>query len=228
MICKEAMLLISGHLDQVNTEEEELQLQAHLKDCAACRELLALLRGQDAAIGAMTQEAPPSLCGNVMQAIRQDMAAKKRQRRAWRSAAVAAALVAVIGIGSLALPKKAGPAAPADAAVPMTVSEDSVQAQPIALQAPEARTYSVAEDSCFSLALEIAEARGADVVWLEELPAELSGNAECETVAEGWLLYTLPAADTAAQLSEQYQAELSQPTERAANCTVSYALIKAS
>ena len=224
MICKEMMLLISGHLDQENTNEEETRLQMHLQECPGCRAWLEQLRGQDQAIRGLTQEAPAGLCGSVMQAIAREKTRKKKRHSPWRAVAMAAALVAVIGIGTLALPKTAAPTGSEDAAVATAAEEN---AQPISLQMPEVRVYSAPKEDCFSLALEIAEARGAEVVWLEALPADVEVSAK-ETVAEGWLLYTLPAADTAAQLSLQYQAELSRPTEPDPACTVSYALIKES
>ena len=41
MTCEDALILLSGHLDGVNTQEEETELFAHLQSCAGCRDLLA-------------------------------------------------------------------------------------------------------------------------------------------------------------------------------------------
>ena len=40
MQCQQALELLSGHIDNTNTEEQEAMLQEHLSTCEHCRELL--------------------------------------------------------------------------------------------------------------------------------------------------------------------------------------------
>ena len=50
MTCEDALVLLSGHLDGENSEEEEAQLSTHLRQCPACRELLAAFQAADQGI----------------------------------------------------------------------------------------------------------------------------------------------------------------------------------
>lgn len=68
-MCEYAALL-SGHIDQMNTAEEEALLQAHLSQCAHCRELLRQMEAADDALRALPAEAPGDLAARIMQNVR--------------------------------------------------------------------------------------------------------------------------------------------------------------
>lgn len=58
MTCEDALVLLSGHLDGENSEEEEAQLSTHLRQCPACRELLAAFQAADQGILSLEEEPP--------------------------------------------------------------------------------------------------------------------------------------------------------------------------
>ncbi len=66
MSCEEILPLIHGHLDGINTEAEEQQLQAHLQTCPACRSLLSMYEQIDAQVQQLEVEAPEQLAAGVM------------------------------------------------------------------------------------------------------------------------------------------------------------------
>ena len=68
MTCDEALELISGHIDQENTPEEEALLQAHLQTCAQCREVLQAFIDMEGGISCL-EEPPADLRERVMEAI---------------------------------------------------------------------------------------------------------------------------------------------------------------
>ena len=123
MQCQEALELLSGHIDGANTPEQEAALKEHLSSCQSCREILKAYVEIDAGIGAFAEEPPASFTESVMQAVRQEprKAAKSRRffGRGTAFAAVAAALVLVLGSGAVKLPQllaDAGSAKSADTA----------------------------------------------------------------------------------------------------------------
>lgn len=104
MSCEEILPLIHGHLDGINTEAEEQQLQAHLQTCPACRSLLSMYEQIDAQVQQLEVEAPEQLAAGVMYKIGLEKNGRKRRfgfgrGTAW--AAAAAAVVLVIGSGYL-------------------------------------------------------------------------------------------------------------------------------
>ena len=105
MNCDQALELLSGHIDQCNTPEEEAQLQAHLASCASCRAVLAAYEELDCGLSALRMEPPASLLQGVMDAVRREEAAKKKIRRfparGVAATAVAAALLLVVGMTAL-------------------------------------------------------------------------------------------------------------------------------
>ena len=211
MTCEEALILISGHIDQENTEVEEAQLREHLEHCSECQSVLCTFEEIDAGVLSLKEEAPAALCDDVMAAIRMETAGKKHTHRRWSGLAVAAALIAVIGVGTLQKNE--------------TVAQDAVV--PIA-----ARSMPAEMDSTVVSTLEIdeavdpqllAEERQADVAVTEELLPEME-VCSCETLEDGSLLYCLEAADGAVCLSRLYGIALYQPVAGAAS-DVSYALL---
>ncbi len=235
MKCEDALLLISGHMDRSNTEAEEAQLQAHLSQCPDCRGLLEALLAVDAGVLSLEEEAPESLCQNVMSAIAREASVRKRRRRAWFSAA--AALVLVIGIGTFALsgvrskpadagaapfmemrsraaPEENGAVGAASAGVSLADAEGK-KAAPYAVYGAVSGEYA---------AQSLADERQADVALVTEALPELDGCA-AESLPDGSLLYTLETADSAADLCREHPdfAVLFRPEE--ALSEVSYALL---
>lgn len=101
MTCEEALELISGHLDGENTEQEEAQLQAHLKVCPSCRELMQALSDTDQTLRNLETEPPAHFCEDVMAAVRAEKApVRKKKHHVWPVLA-AAALLLVIGVSAL-------------------------------------------------------------------------------------------------------------------------------
>ncbi len=99
MKCEEYFVLLCGHLDGMNDKNEEERLQAHLHSCEECRELLAQMRENDAALRE-TQEIPADLTQKIMQKVRKEP--KKQKKRYWNVVAsgfAAAAVLAVVILG---------------------------------------------------------------------------------------------------------------------------------
>ena len=70
MNCESYLTLISGHLDGVNTKTEEDSLQAHLKTCEHCRELLTVMQENDALLKNTQVEIPADLTQRIMAQVR--------------------------------------------------------------------------------------------------------------------------------------------------------------
>lgn len=203
MNCEEALLLISGHLDDMNTPEEEAALQAHLAVCGHCREVLSVFRENDKKIAAAKEPAPKTLCGNVMAQIKGEE--KKKTRHRWSGLAVAAALVLAIGIAAVR-PSVADQ-------VPQMVSE--VQTYTMSRSMPNQDGGEVAQ--------KIADERSGAVAVVHELYYEIE-SYPCETLEEGYLLYILPDHDAVVFLSENYGCVIYEP-EAECEQTAAYALL---
>ncbi len=111
--------------------EETFALQAHLAGCERCRaEMLeiapvaAALRDVDATAVSEAEDPPPGLRDRVFQRLDQEQRAQRRIQLARRLTA-AAAVIALLGIGSLLRPPPAGP--PTEA-VALIVNDDTVTA----------------------------------------------------------------------------------------------------
>ena len=217
MTCEEALLLISGHLDQENTWEEEAQLREHLEHCAECREVLCALEEVNDGILSLKEPAPADLCENVMAEIRKETAGRKTVRRRWFGLAAAAALVAVVGLGTL---QQKMPAVQ-EAAVPMAAR--SMPAEMECAAADPMETNLSAAGAVFVDPQLLAEERQADIAVSHELLPEME-VCSCETLEDGSLLYCLETADGAVRLSRVYGIALHQPASGAAS-DVSYALL---
>ena len=102
MNCEKFLELISGHIDESNTPEEEARLQAHLASCASCRAILSAYEELDQGLSALKAEPPAELARNIMESIRQETPAPRKVRRfparGIAATAVAAALLLVVGI----------------------------------------------------------------------------------------------------------------------------------
>ena len=209
MTCEQALELISGHIDRENTPEEEALLQAHLLECESCRDMMQAFLDMESGLKQL-EEPPADLRENVMAAIRAEASAsKKKTAKRWGSLAVAAVLVAVIGIGSLGMPAKES--MPAEAAAPMMARS---------MPEPAAMNMDAAELDISPQTL--AEERQADVVVTYDLLPEME-VCTCETLDSGALLYLLETAESAVELSRLYGVELYQPVRNEGSC--SYALL---
>lgn len=209
MTCEQALELISGHIDRENTPEEEALLQAHLLECQSCREVLQAFLDLENGLNQL-EEPPADLRKTVMAAIRAEVPIQRNKTaKRWGGIAVAAALIAVIGISAVGLPAKES--VPAEAAAPMMARS---------MQEPTAMNMDVAEMEISPQAL--AEERQADVAVTYDLLPEME-VCTCETLNSGALLYLLETADGAVELSRLYGLELYQPVSYSGNC--SYALL---
>ena len=219
MTCEEALLLVSGHLDQENTPEEERQLRRHLEACPECSQSMRALEELDTDVASLSMEPPAGLKDRVMDAVRAE-AKPKRKKYRWLSASVAAALVLAVGISQLSQLRAENTAAPAvaaeaDAAMPAaysrTIDDAACDSKSGFFTAPTAELNSQA----------LAEQKRADVAVTRELLPEMEVCA-CETLEDGTLLYVLENAGAAAELSEKYGLELYSPADSASS-EVSYA-----
>lgn len=239
MNCEEALVLLSGHLDGQNSEEEAARLQDHLAQCPDCRRLLEDLKALDAGLLSLEEAPPADLCESVMEAIRQEARVRKKKRRwVWPTTA-AAVLILLAGAGALAAPKlhTQEDAAPQMArmmatAVEPEVVEQEISEPEVAEDAAGASLYSGTATAALytaapedSLAQALAGERQAPVVLVYAALPELDG-LPCETLADGGLLYTLETTETASLLWEAHpdEAVLYFPEETASE--VSYALLQ--
>lgn len=195
MTCEEALVLISGRIDGMNTPEEEQQLNIHLASCPDCRKILEEFAQADRDLRSLNAEVPADLRSSVIEQIGKH-AKRKNLRPVWRSL-TAAALALVVGLGFWRTPHEAEPA---------TMS----------------RSMDVSVASAFPFdASFLAEERQADVVVITgQLPEELS-DCQVEILPDGTLLYTFPHGDTADNLSKAYDFILYRP-ENGADSDISY------
>lgn len=171
MTCENALILLSGHLDGVNTQEEETELFAHLQSCAGCRDLLAAFEAADAGIQALEAEPPAGLSERILAAVRQEPRRQKRVRPWLAPVATAAVLALVCWAGIRTLPMLGSQTAntaltqtaradmtAADTAVAETTEEENCSAD---AALPEA--YTEADTSSYSSEMDAA-AYGLDAV----------------------------------------------------------------
>ena len=109
MQCQQALELLSGHIDNTNTEEQEAMLQEHLSTCEHCQELLRAYEELDQGICELEAEPPAALAENVMKAVRQEAQMPGKRKFFFGPgtalAAVAAVLVLALGSGVFQLPQ---------------------------------------------------------------------------------------------------------------------------
>jgi len=210
--CEEALLLISGHMDNENTESEEARLQEHLQGCESCRQVLESFQMADLGLLSLTEEAPQNLSDRVMEAIRSQAKPGKRHNP-WISVMASAAAVAlVVGLGWFALPKPAAD----DPADPVVVSHYAKD-----IQVQNLRAYSSDVEA-------VSQEIGAPVVVLDAFVEELEG-LPFELFSDGSRLYTLQTASAAQELSQRYGCALYLPESNSVTATnpCSYAFVPA-
>lgn len=93
-MCEYAALL-SGHIDQMNTAEEEARLRSHLRECAHCRELLRQMERNDAALRMLPAEPAEELTARIMNSVRSQPRKRRFGKRLIPVAAAAAVAVLV-------------------------------------------------------------------------------------------------------------------------------------
>lgn len=211
MKCEDALLLISGHIDKENTAEEEIVLHAHLDACEDCRAVLGAYEQMQEHTNDLWETAPSDLCANVMGQIKKENKAKKI--RPWFGLAAAAALVLVVGLGAVSGYSHNAAAESRSPAEVQTVSEGQ----------PQMFSRSIPMQDGETVAEQLANDRGADVVLVRELYYEIE-TYDCETLPSGYLLYILPERDSALLLSETYGCLLYEP-QTDLEPSVSYALL---
>lgn len=185
MKCEDMLELISGRIDGENTPEEDQRLQAHLDTCEDCGNILQAYLEANHGIAPM-EEPSADFTAKVMAAIGKEKAQKKKMATIMPLLATAAALVLVIGMGAVR---------------PMFVQENTA---PMAARSMATNTVAFAQPTD---AQTIAIERQSNVVVLHEMLSELE-NCPSEMLADGSLLYELPALETAKELSLAYGLEL--------------------
>lgn len=226
MNCEDMIVLISGHLDGVNTSEEEHLLQEHLNACASCRELLADFQKTEALLKEQEMTVPESVCADVMSKIREETRRKKRNFRLWSTLGVSAAAVAlVLGAGALTMPQM-GKSAPMEAQTEMeeTVEESAARVICDMAETPAEApmtAYSVSEASAV-YPQEVADRLGGVVVCFDHDVEELNAYA-AETDVDGNVIYLLADAEEAAELGQAYDGVLYLPAEALNECA--YAIV---
>lgn len=251
MTCEDALVLLSGHLDGENSEEEEAQLSAHLRQCPACRELLAAFQAADQGILSLEEEPPQTLRQEILDAAYKEPRQKRRVRATRWALPVAAAAVLAIFFGTKFLPMPGvqstdTAAVSYDAATPRAVAEDSVDAASTEAAQPEtaeaepdfaadmadaavpnsflAEAPAEAAQSPAEAAKALAEERGAAVLVLETMDDAL--EALPTEAYGGMTVITLPDAQALSALQESHpEATLVEPTNGTA--TAYLALIEA-
>lgn len=88
--------LISRMLDGDLNADEQAALAKHLESCEDCRKVYEAFAAVSAALGEELEEPPESLRENVMAEIRREEIRRKNRRPWWRAALAAAAVLALV------------------------------------------------------------------------------------------------------------------------------------
>lgn len=201
MTCEDAMMLLSGHLDGVNTQEEESELFAHLQTCSGCRDLLAAFEAADAGIAALEAEPPAGLTDRILDAVRQEPRRRKSARPWLVPVATAAAVAVVCWAGLQALPQMSTSTA-VDNAVPaqMTRTETTVTADCATAETEETETESfTATATAPENTIDTADPEAASVTSQADLEAYAAELSAAETAA----VLVLDAGDPALEAYDQ-------------------------
>ncbi len=96
MICRDFPLLYSAQLDGHAAEHDQIALQRHLRECAACRRSAAEMRSLRADLRALAApQSPPELTGQIQNRLRREAAQSAKAR----SAGAQALRTQVAGVG---------------------------------------------------------------------------------------------------------------------------------
>jgi hypothetical protein len=113
MSCDEIYELISLHIDGETTPEQEAALAAHLAECESCRSLLRAYEDIQSGVADLAVDPPERFAEGVMYRVSQEAGGNGGKMRrfafghATAFAAVAAALVILVGTGLVKLPNSA-------------------------------------------------------------------------------------------------------------------------
>lgn len=105
MNCNDYILLLSGHIDGLNSKKDEKTLESHLAVCPQCRQALEEMKANDTILKNESLTPPDRVLKNVMTQVRKD--AKKKHRRMVNyiaSFAAAAAVICLVLMTSLRTP----------------------------------------------------------------------------------------------------------------------------
>ena len=80
MKCDAYFELICGHIDGVNSENEEQKLAQHLRHCKKCRELLSILTETDHTLATLRVQAPQDLTAKIMAQVQKEPKKKHRTK----------------------------------------------------------------------------------------------------------------------------------------------------
>lgn len=114
MNCTDYLPLLSGHIDQMNTDREETELQAHLRSCPECRRLLSEMQQNDTLLQGSAVLPPDDMTERIMRQVRKDTKKSRVNKPAIVSAVVSglavAAIMTLVFWGSIRLPDKSAEA----------------------------------------------------------------------------------------------------------------------
>ena len=96
MSCYEYLSLMSGHIDQMNTVQEEQALQAHLASCPKCRRVLAQMEQNDKLLNRSAVQPPADLTDRIMKKVRRRTKKSRVNKPAIVSAIVSGLTVAAV------------------------------------------------------------------------------------------------------------------------------------
>ena len=193
MRCEEVLELLSAKLDGELDPQTDAALSRHLETCEECRRIWEVYREMDAGIAALEAEPPAELYTGVMEKISQTPVIKpvKKRRPMWgigTLAAAAAALVLLVGTGTVDLPSfdqaRNASSAVAEEAVFTETTEESLDAAAPAEAACVPETAAAEEDA--AQLLPAAEEAAAMSAWEGEfdLPDYLSRQTMSVAVFE--------------------------------------------
>ena len=168
-------LLLSGHLDGCNTPEEEQALQAHLAECADCRQALEDYKRYDDILRAARQAAPAGFTAGVMKAVeaepRRSAPAKRRKLPfGFATAVAAAAAVLLLAVNAGLLPGMGNGSAKLFASKSADIAEPAAEAEPAPEPEAVEEPAAIAPDASFSAAT--------------EAPAGLPANVDAQALAD--------------------------------------------
>ena len=180
MNCYDILPLLSGHIDQVNTAQEEHTLQEHLASCPECRMILAQMEQNNAMLHSSFVQPPADLTDKIMTQVRKSKKKSHANKPAIVSAIVSGlAVAAVMALVFLARPAYAGieeaaseelfaAAAKEEVANEAEVYEEAeayeqvVQEMPYAEDAPETLAEALNENGDYGLADATEAAAGSE------------------------------------------------------------------
>lgn len=203
MNCEQALQAMSARLDGELPEDEARALDAHLRECAPCRALMAELTELDDGLKTLSVEPPETLAPGVMRAIRAETAKKQKKRTPHITTWLIAGAAGVIELPGFGEKGRAS----------VSVG-DAFKT----------------EQAAGKYAAQLAEERGCAVLAVsgcKDVPEALSGR-EYETLDGGARLYAVPPSVMEAVMAEWqsvYPMQIYAPQEAQDDAERAYILI---